>query len=558
MGVASHRAKDPMHNGWRIAGFLVAALLFGESAPGSDLADVEIGLAAAPPAGPFPKPGNDSGPNLQAPSSGAIPVADSGVVNPRDASGGRASPEKKNSPVQPWKGVFYDNDFTFTQDPHHPWLLGEEFKEIPVPGLFDWIDEPTKFSAGGEFRYRMMDEANRLRPVPPGVQNLAVYNLWRYRQYVDLKVGDTSRVYFELLDASMFDNPLSPTGIDINRWEIQNLFVDVKFAERDDQPVYLRVGRQELLYGSQRLLSPLDWANIRRNFQGIKVFSKGADWDFDFWATYPVNVATFGNGQVLEHDGSLDNPNVHHTFSGAWWTYKGVKDQTWDVYWFWDWNKQVVEPHFAGGNRHTFATRWLRSFSVTDFGDVDRTWLAEVEGGYQVGNDFGRVVNAGFCTAGLGHQWTGLRWQPTLWGYVDWASGSRSYNGSTTQTFSQQYGLTHAFLGQLDNIARQNIRDINGKFSITPIPQLVVETQFHWFDLQNPNDVLYTVTGAPFGKPDSDRHVGQEVDLVATYTYSPNFSIQLGYFYFWYGEFVQSNSPRGNAYQFYVMPTLRF
>ena len=47
-------------------------------------------------------------------------------------------------------------------------------------------------------------------------------------------------------------------------------------------------------------------------------------------------------------------------------------------------------------------------------------------------------------------------------------------------------------------------------------------------------------------------------DLVATYTYSPNFSIQFGYFYMWYGDFVQNNLPRGNAYQFYVMPTLRF
>lgn len=467
-------------------------------------------------------------------------------------------PPAKKPPIQPWKGVFFDNDFSYKQDPEHEWLLGEEFKDIPFPDWFRWIDEPARFSAGGEVRYRLNDEANRLRPVPPGVRNIAVYNLWRYRQYVDLKVGDTARIYAELLDGSMFDNPLTPTGIDINRWDLQNFFVDIKFAERDDQPVYLRVGRQELLYGSQRLLSPLDWANIRRNFQGIKVFSKGPDWDLDLWSTYPVNVATFGNGQVLDNDGSLDNPNVHHTFSGVWWTYKAVKDQTWDLYWFWDWNKQVVAPHFPGGNRHTFATRWLRSFPVTEFGEVDRTWLAEVEGGYQFGDDFGRVVNAGFCTSGLGHQWTGLRWQPTAWVYYDWASGSRDFNGSTTQTFNQQYGLTHAFLGQIDNIARQNITDINGKFSITPIKQFVLEAQYHWFNLQNPNDVLYTITGAPFGAPDRGRHVGEEVDLVGTYTYSPNFSVQLGYFYFWYGDFVQNNSPRGNAYQFYVMPTLRF
>ena len=42
------------------------------------------------------------------------------------------------------------------------------------------------------------------------------------------------------------------------------MFADVrlfKFGDKDN-PVYFRVGRQELLYGSQRLISTLDWANM--------------------------------------------------------------------------------------------------------------------------------------------------------------------------------------------------------------------------------------------------------------------------------------------------------
>lgn len=547
-----------MRSGCWMANSLIAVLLGGGWSVSHALADSEIRLVTAPqtsPAAPFDE---DLAQGVQAAPADTHPIVTSPATSLYEAIAVPPATAQKKPPIQPWKGVFFDNDFTYKQDPDHQWLLGEEFKDIPFPNWFEWIDEPTMFSAGGEVRYRLMDEANRLRPVPPGVQNIAVYNLWRYRQYVDMKVGETARIYAELLDASMFDNPLAITGIDVNRWDLQNFFVDVRFAERDGQPIYIRVGRQELLYGSQRLLSPLDWANIRRTWQGIKFFSKGTDWDLDLWSAYPVSISSFGTGQVLTNDNSFDNPDVHHTFSGAWWTYKGVQDQTWDVYWFWDWNKQVVLPHFAGGNRHTIATRWLRSFPVTEVGEVDRTWLAEVEGGYQFGDDFGRRVNAGFCTSGLGHQWTGLRWQPTLWVYYDWASGSRNFNGGPTNTFSQQYGLTHAFLGQIDNIARQNISDINGKFSITPIKQFVFETQFHWFDLQNSSDVLYTITGAPFGKPNTGRHVGQEVDIVATYTYNPNCSLQLGYFYFWYGNFVQNNSPRGNAYMFYVMPTLRF
>ena len=55
-----------------------------------------------------------------------------------------------------------------------------------------------------------------------------------------------------------------------------NLFADIKLGQFLNGPAYLRVGRQELLYGSQRLISTLDWVNTRRTFQGIKGFLANA------------------------------------------------------------------------------------------------------------------------------------------------------------------------------------------------------------------------------------------------------------------------------------------
>src|SRR6187397_1802880 len=97
-----------------------------------------------------------------------------------------------------------------------------------------------------------------------------------------------------MIDASMGNNPLTTTGIDVNRWDLQNLLVDLKIAERDDKPVYLRVGRQELLYGSQRLVSPLDWANTRRNFEGVTFLYKGTDWNIDAFLTHPITPDDHG------------------------------------------------------------------------------------------------------------------------------------------------------------------------------------------------------------------------------------------------------------------------
>jgi hypothetical protein len=489
------------------------------------------------------------------------PPPTSGMANLSAATSGGpgaggVTPPKK-PPVQPWKPLYFDNDFSYKNNPGHQYLLGEEFKDIPLDtfGPLDFLPQPVRLSAGGEVRFRQMDESNRLRPGPPARGD---YQLWRWRQYVDLKVSDWFRVYAEMIDASMDNNPLPVTGIDVNRWDAQNLFVDIRFAEFGDRPVWFRGGRQELQYGSQRLVSALDWANTRRNFQGLKFFTKGSDWDFDLWFTRPLNTATPGDGPISQFADHFDSPNMNHIFSGAWFAYKAVKEQTIDMYWLWDWNSKFMAQNFTGGNRHTLASRWIRNFPVLDADQVERTWHGEIEGGYQFGQDFTKNVNAGFVTAGAGHTWNKIPWAPNLWAYFDYASGSNNPNGGTTNTFAQQYGLTHAFFGQIDNIARQNIIDYNLKFTVKPLQQFTFQTQYHYFDLANSHDTLYTITGAPFGQPNKGTHVGEEIDLVGTYVFTPNFNVQIGYFWFWNGPVIQNNSPRGTGEQLYVQTTMTY
>jgi hypothetical protein len=466
------------------------------------------------------------------------------------------APPRKKPQSSPWKLMFFDNDFSDKNDPNHQWLPGEQLKDMPVDqgGLLGFLPEGSKFSTGGELRFRQMDEVNRL-PAPPA---RADYQLWRWRQYWDLKVGDGLRFYVEGIDASVDNKSTAVLGIDVNRWDLQNALFDVRMFEINDQGVWFRTGRQELSYGSQRLISPLDWANTRRNFEGFKFFSKGDVWDFDLWLTRPVNTATPGDGPVSYFGDHFDSTNLNHTFCGSWLAYKGVKDQIIDLYWIWDWNTQFMAYNFTGGNRHTFGTRWIRHFPERAGDKAVRTWHGEMEGAFQCGDDFGKNVNAGFVVAGIGCTWNDLLWEPDLWVYNDYASGSNNINGGTTNTFAQQYGLVHAFLGQIDNIGRQNINDINCKFTLKPTPKLNAQTQYHWFDLANTGDVLYTVTGQPFGKPNTGKHVGEELDFVATYTFNPNFNVQAGYLYFWYGPMVENNSPRANAAQFYLMTTFSY
>lgn len=457
--------------------------------------------------------------------------------------------------------MFFDNDFSYKKQPDAPHFLGEELKDIPVSNILDLDSlEQLRISYGGEIRFRYIDEMNRLRPGGPGHSD---YQQWRWRQYIDIKQSDWLRAYVEMMDGSTFNNDLPLIGIDVNRWDLQNYLLDVKVGEIADKPVWFRVGRQELLYGNQRLISPLDWSNIRRNFEGFKLFTKNEEWDYDAWLVNPVNTSSPQNTPLARYDNTADFRNRNVLFGGSYWTYKGVKEQTFDLFLLWA-HSDLVQANLPEGDRYTLGTRWLGNRPVAE---GDRIWHAEIEGGYQFGNDRSTMtdvaaqrasVQAGYFTGGVGHTWKSAPWEPNLWIFYDWASGDQDPTDGQNNTFFQHYGLVHAYLGLIDNIARQNIQDVNYRFTVKPHKQITMQAAQHWFMLANQNDVLYNVAGARVGTPNNGSDIGQELDFVCTFAMTPNWTVEMGYFWFWYGEYIGNTAPRGTADQIYLMSTLRY
>src|SRR5690606_2894933 len=109
-----------------------------------------------------------------------------------------------------------------------------------------------------------------------------------------------------------------PRNIDRNHGDFLNLFIDVSLTDR----LTLRLGRQELLYGAQRLVSPLDWSNPRRTFEGARLLLAGGDWKSDAFFTYFVPPDP--------HD--FDEADDGQKFYGLYNTYTGIERLTLDAY----------------------------------------------------------------------------------------------------------------------------------------------------------------------------------------------------------------------------------
>jgi hypothetical protein len=116
------------------------------------------------------------------------------------------------------------------------------------------------------------------------------YLLQRYMLHAEVKRGTRWRLFGELKSGIEVGRVGGPRATDADHLDLHQGFVEVAF--RPGRAVFtLRAGRQELSYGSQRLISVRETPNVRQSFDGVKgVVDLGA-WRIDAFASRPVTTA---------------------------------------------------------------------------------------------------------------------------------------------------------------------------------------------------------------------------------------------------------------------------
>lgn len=433
----------------------------------------------------------------------------------------------------------FDIDFRYLDNPEHEKDAFDPIKRIRLSE--DWL-----LSLGGQFWHRYTHETDS-RLNPAGTNN--DFHLLRTRFHADLWYQDKVRLFAEFIDARILGADLPPLATDRNHTDMLNLFTDIKLANVNNGPVYARVGRQELLYGSQRLISTLDWVNTRRTFQGVKTFWRTPTWDLDaFWVR-----------PMITEKSNFDNWDTQQNFYGLWGTNKYKPGHLVDLYFLSldnnrDLTAQAVrQANILQGNSnlHTLGGRLV--------GNIDN-FLYELEGMYQFGERSNLDISAFAVATGVGYRFP-LPMNPQGWIRYDFASGDGNPNDGNSNTFNQLFPFGHYYMGYMDRVGRQNIHDINAQFTLHPMPWFTFISQYHRFYLANNRDYLYNAAGAatlrdPTGQ--SGSHVGDEIDFRANFHVNRHQDVLVGYSKLFSGGFIEKQRPGINADLFYVQYNIRF
>src|SRR5439155_7087608 len=110
----------------------------------------------------------------------------------------------------------------------------------------------------------------------------------------------------------------------------------------------------------------------------------------------------------------------------------------------------------------------------------------------------------------------------------------------------QLYPTAHDKYGLADQVAWKNIHDLHAGLEFKPRPTLAMSGGYHSFWLANNHDALYSAAGAVLARISTgaaSRHVGQELDVQATYTPLARIQVTGGYAHLFTGAFLQAATP---------------
>jgi len=143
--------------------------------------------------------------------------------------------------------------------------------------LFDWVkyipfDGAGYLSFGGEVRERFETYRNEEFSPNPNADN--AYLLQRYLFHANYHPAEWLRVFGELQSSLEGGRPGGPRPTDRDAIDIHQLFADLVGKVSQDGQLTLRVGRQEMSYGWERLIAAREGPNNRRAFDEVRLLYK--------------------------------------------------------------------------------------------------------------------------------------------------------------------------------------------------------------------------------------------------------------------------------------------
>jgi len=275
----------------------------------------------------------------------------------------------------------------------------------------------------------------------------------------------------------------------------------------------LRVGRQNLVYGDQRLLGRLGWQDISRTFDGLKAMYKSGSVKLDVFAVHPADIVSMTPKTTAPQGKSLVTWEDRRLV-GVYGTYSIAPKSGVDAY-FINWRHNQNATVGKGRNMNTFGTRLFGEWNGFD---------ATAETVFQTGtwaNNVSQKASAYAVKVG----YTFATWKTRLGVEYDYSPGDDKADPTTHKTFVFPFHTNHGHYGEMDLFSWANMKDLRFSLKTSPVKGLTLIGNAHLLYLAEAKGDWVNVVGTGLVNPVygggkstyTQTRAGTEVDVKLVY-----------------------------------------
>ena len=287
-------------------------------------------------------------------------------------------------------------------------------------------------------------------------------------------------------------------------------------------PVDFKIGRQQLVYGDQRLIGHLNWSDNARAFDAYKVTARLDMAQVDLFLA-----------KLKETRGASSDSGSDDDLYGLYSIWPMGDAHKLDVYY-------LVWKTDGARNINTYGARLAGKAAGFDY-----TAEMALQGG-----KWSATVNQSASALAVtgGYTFADVMGGLRLGLEYDMASGDDKSDATTHKTFVFPFGTNHGHYGYMDYFSWSNMSDLAVKAKAKPgNGPVTAEIAYHKFALNQAKDGWYsavgngvaTTLGGTTVAAATSTDAGQEIDLTAIYSYSKDLKITGGYSMFSPGKASQ-------------------
>jgi len=418
----------------------------------------------------------------------------------------------------PYKTLRHDEDYSYLKDASRRSDWVDPLKYIPLCET----REAMFLTLGGEVRERYEYFRNASWDRANGTDG---FLLQRYMLFADLHLGPRFRLFTNVEGVLEEGREAGPRPTDEDRLDLHEAFID--WSLRSGKGPALRVGRQELSFGTQRLVSIRKGPNAPRSFDGVDLIARPAAWRVDAFVSRAVetNPGTFDDG-----------PDRSRKFWGVYGVgpLPAFKDATIDLYYL------GLDREIARFDQGT-ATELRETGGVRIWRRV-APWDYNFELVYQWGRFGSAPISAWTVASDSGLTLRNVSWRPRLGLKADVTSGDRDPDDPALQSFNPLFPRG-SYFGENQLLGPINHMDLHPSIDLHPVTSLTVSAAWLFFWRENLHDGLYDVPGNLIrsGVGTSARYVGSQPSLTVSWDVTRHLSIVADYEHFIAGPFLRES-----------------